>query len=409
MMNLYEDLVYRGLINDSSSRDLEKKLNEESLTFYIGTDPTADSLHIGHYSTFLMSTRLKEAGHKPILLVGGGTGLIGDPRPTSERPMITKEEVEYNFSKLKEQATALFGVEVVNNNDWYKDINFVDFLRDIGKYFNINYMLAKDTVKRRLDTGITYTEFSYMLLQALDFAHLYEKYNCTLQVAGSDQWGNITSGIELIRKKLNKEAFGFTMPLVTKSDGTKFSKSEGNAIWLDVNKTSAYEMYQFFYNAEDCMVIDYLKKLTLLKKEEIDLLEIEVEIKPHERKAQIALAKFVIEFLHGTAAYESAFKIANALFNNSILGLNEEELIMAFKEIPSFDIDLSKDLTTNLIENKIVDSKRQLNEFYASKSIIINDNRIDSNIENLKDVLLFDKYISIKKGKKNYYLGKIGN
>lgn len=406
-MKLYDDLIYRGLINDSSSLELEKKLNEESLTFYIGTDPTADSLHIGHYSTFLMATRLKNAGHKPILLVGGGTGLIGDPRPSSERPMITKEEVEYNFNKLKIQASNLFGVEVVNNNDWYKDINFVDFLRDIGKYFNVNYMLAKDTVKRRLDTGITYTEFSYMLLQALDFAYLYEKYNCTLQVAGSDQWGNITTGIELIRKKLNKEAIGFTMPLVTKADGTKFSKSEGNAVWLDIEKTSAYEMYQFFYNAEDSMVIDYLKKLTLLSKEEIDLLEEEVKTKPHERKAQIALAKFVITFLHKEEAYLSAFNIAGALFNNSVSSLSENELVEAFKEIPSFELDLKKDLSTNLLENKIVNSKRELNEFYASKSIIINDNRIDGNIENLEEFLLFGKYLSIKRGKKNYYLGKI--
>lgn len=408
-MKIYDDLIYRGLINDISSPLLEDKLNAGGMTFYVGTDPTADSLHIGHYSTFLMAVRLSKAGHNPILLVGGGTGLIGDPRPTSERPMITKEEVEHNFNCLKKQAESIFGFDVVNNNDWYKNINFIEFLRDVGKYFNINYMLAKDTVKRRLDTGITYTEFSYMLMQAMDFAHLYENKGCNLQVAGSDQWGNITAGIELVRKKLNKEVYGFTMPLVTKSDGTKFSKSEGTALWLDIDKTSAYEMYQFFYNAEDSMVVDYLKKLTLLEKDEIEKLAIEVAENPQGRKAQIALAKFIITFLHDEQAFISASNIATALFNNSISSLSENELVDAFKEIPAFDLDLSKDLTTTLIDNNIVTSKRQLNEFYESGSVLVNDTKINSNIENLNSLLLFDKYIVIKRGKKNYYLGKISN
>ena len=237
-MKLYDDLKWRGLINDISSPDLEEKLNQGGMTFYIGTDPTGDSMHIGHFSSFLICKRLADAGHHPILLVGGGTGLIGDPKPTAERPMITKEMVEHNFKKLKEQAQRIFGFEVVNNYDWCKDINFIDFLRDYGKYFNINYMLNKDIVRRRLDSGITYTEFSYMIIQALDFLYLYEHRNCTMQVAGQDQWGNITAGIELIRKKLGKEAYAFTMPLITKSDGTKFGKSEGGAIWLDKEKTN---------------------------------------------------------------------------------------------------------------------------------------------------------------------------
>ena len=406
-MKLYEDLVYRGLIQDISSEKLKDKLNEGGMTFYIGTDPTADSLHIGHYSTFLMSTRLKRAGHNPVLLVGGGTGLIGDPRPTSERPMITKEEVEHNFECLKKQASTVFGFDVVNNNDWYKDINFIDFLRDVGKYFNVSYMLAKDTVKRRLDTGITYTEFSYMLMQALDFLHLYQTKNVTLQVAGSDQWGNITSGIELVRKKLNKEVYGFTMPLVTKSDGTKFSKSEGKAIWLDKSKTSSYELYQFFYNTEDSMVIEYLKKLTLLEKEVIDKLEIAVKEEPHKREAQLALAKFVIEFLHGENAFDEAISIAKALFENNISSLKEQELIDALSEVQNFIVDLEKDLSTNLLENKIISSRRELNEFYASGTILVNDKKIFENISNLTSELLFDKYIVIKKGKKNYYLGKV--
>ena len=247
-MNCYEDLMWRGLIQDISSPDLIDKLNNESITFYIGTDPTADSLHIGHYSTFLISKRLAKYGHHPILLVGGATGLIGDPKPDSERTMITKEEVEKNILGLKRQAEKIFGFEVVNNWDWTKDINVIDFLRDYGKYFNIGYMLAKDKIRSRMEVGITYTEFSYMLLQALDFLYLYENRGCILQAAGSDQWGNITSGIELIRKKLNKEAYGMVIPLVTDSTGKKFGKTEGNALWLDKNKTSGYELYQYLIN-----------------------------------------------------------------------------------------------------------------------------------------------------------------
>ena len=265
-MTLFEELKWRGLIKDISSPELEEKLNNGGLTFYIGTDPTADSLHIGHLSSFLISKRLKEAGHNPILLIGGATGRIGDPRPTTEREMKTIEEVEHNIKCLTKQVKDLFGFEIVNNYDWSKDINFIDFLRDYGKFFNINYMLDKDIIRRRLETGITYTEFSYMIMQAMDFLILYQEKNCTMQVAGSDQWGNITAGIDLIRKKLGKEAYGFTMPLVTTKDGTKFGKSEGNALWLDKNKTSPYTMYQYLLNAEDEKVIDYLKVFTFLSK-----------------------------------------------------------------------------------------------------------------------------------------------
>ena len=265
-MTLYEDLKWRGLIKDITSPDLEKKLNEGGMTFYIGTDPTADSMHIGHYSSFLISKRLAKYGHHPILLIGGATGRIGDPKPTTEREMKSIEEIEKNAIGLTRQAENIFGFEVVNNWDWSKDINFIDFLRDYGKFFNINYMLDKDIIRRRLDTGITYTEFSYMIMQAMDFLHLYETKNCTLQVAGSDQWGNITAGVDLIRKKTGKEAYGFTMPLILDKDGKKFGKSEGNALWLDKNKTSAYELYQYLINTDDELVIDYLKKLWKLKK-----------------------------------------------------------------------------------------------------------------------------------------------
>ena len=270
-MGIYEELEWRGLIKDVSDPVIKEKLNKGGLTFYIGTDPTGDSLHIGHFSSFLICKRLKDAGHHPIVLVGGGTGLIGDPKPDSERPMIKKETVEHNYHCLKEQLIKLFDCEVVNNADWYKDINFIDFLRDYGKFFNVNYMLNKDIVARRLDEGITYTEFSYMIMQAMDFWYLSEHKNVTLQVAGQDQWGNITAGIELTRKKSNREVYAFTMPLLTKSDGTKFGKTNGKAVWLDETKTSPYEMYQFFINTEDTKVIDYLKFLTFLSKEEIEM------------------------------------------------------------------------------------------------------------------------------------------
>ena len=255
-MTTVEDLKWRGLIKDISSPELEEKLNKGGLTFYIGTDPTADSLHVGHLSSFLISKRLEKAGHHPILLVGGGTGLIGDPRPTTERAMASKETIQANFNALKKQVEDIFGFEVVNNYDWIKDIDVLDFLRDYGKYFNINNMLNKDIIRRRLETGITYTEFSYTILQALDFKYLHENRGVDLQCAGSDQWGNITSGIDLIRKSTGDEVYGFTMPLVTDSQGKKFGKSEGNAVWLNKDKTSSYKLYQFFVNVEDAMVID---------------------------------------------------------------------------------------------------------------------------------------------------------
>ena len=325
-MNLFEDLKWRGLIKDISSPELEEKLNKGGMSFYIGTDPTADSLHVGHLSSFLISKRLKDAGHHPYLLVGGGTGLIGDPRPTKERAMISKEAVNKNFEGIKNQVQRLFGFDVVNNYDWIKDINTLDFLRDYGKFFNVNYMLDKDIVRRRLDAGITYTEFSYMILQALDFKYLHEHNNVDLQCAGSDQWGNITAGIDLIRKSTGDEVYGFTMPLVTDSQGNKFGKSEGNALWLDKEKTSSYELYQFFVNVEDVMVIDYLKIYTFLSKEEIEELEEAVKIEPHLRKAQKALAKEVTTLIHGEAGYLEALKITEALFSGKISELTKEEI-----------------------------------------------------------------------------------
>ena len=406
-MTLFEELKWRGLIKDISSPELEEKLNNGGLTFYIGTDPTADSLHIGHLSSFLISKRLKEAGHNPILLIGGATGRIGDPRPTTEREMKTIEEVEYNIKCLTKQVKDLFGFEIVNNYDWSKDINFIDFLRDYGKFFNINYMLDKDIIRRRLETGITYTEFSYMIMQAMDFLILYKEKNCTMQVAGSDQWGNITAGIDLIRKKLGKEAYGFTMPLVTTKDGTKFGKSEGNALWLDKNKTSPYTMYQYLLNAEDEKVIDYLKVFTFLSKEEIDRLELEVKNNPHLREAQKTLAKEVIIFLHGEEEYNKAVKLTESLFNNKFDDLELSDIEDIFKNEKIREVESNKNIVDLLIDMGISFSKREAREFINGNAISINGNKInDLDLVMDDKYFLHNTYIIVKRGKKNYYIGK---
>ena len=407
-MTLYEELKWRGLIQDISSPELIDKLNNGKLTFYIGTDPTADSMHIGHYSSFLISKRLAKHGHRPILLIGGATGLIGDPKPDSERPMISYEEVAHNIEGLTKQAKEIFGFEVVNNYDWTKNINILDFLRDYGKYFNVNYMLAKDKVKSRLETGITYAEFSYMILQALDFLYLYQNYDCTLQVAGSDQWGNITSGIELIRKKLDKEAYGMVMPLVTDSNGKKFGKTEGNALWLDKNKTSSYKLYQYFINLEDSMIISYLKMLTFLTPEEIANIEKEHLSAPEKRIAQKALAKAIISDLHGEEEYEKALKQAESLFNNDVKDLTADFLLTNFKDVPHFQIELDLNIIDTLVNAKICSSKREAREMVLGNAISINgvkENSLERIIK--KEDLIENKVLLIKKGKKNYFLGTI--
>ena len=406
-MGIYEELQWRGLIKDVSDPAIKDKLNAGGLTFYIGTDPTGDSLHIGHFSSFLICKRLKDAGHNPIMLVGGATGLIGDPKPDSERPMITKEEVEHNFDCLKNQLTSLFGCEVVNNYDWCKDINFIDFLRDFGKYFNVNYMLSKDIIARRLDAGITYTEFSYMIMQALDFWYLFKNKGVTLQVAGQDQWGNMTSGIELIRKKEAKEAYAFTMPLLTKSDGSKFGKTNGKAIWLDINKTSAYEMYQFFINSEDSKVIDYLKFLTFLSKEEIDELEEKNNTQPHLREAHKALAKQVISFIHSEEDYQQALKISNALFSGDIKSLTAKEIEMGFNDLPCVQAVEGETLVDLLIKAEVASSRREAREFLRNGAISINGEKItDETLLVSKSLAIEEKFIVLRRGKKKYALAK---
>ena len=411
-MTVFEDLKWRGLINDITSPDVEEAINKGGLKFYIGVDPTGDSLHIGHYCTVIAtSKRLLEAGHTPIIIAGGGTGLIGDPKPNVERPMISKEAVAHTIEFINNHFSTILvsDVEIVNNADWLCNMQAIDYLRDYGKYFNINYMLAKDTVKRRLDIGITYTEFSYMILQSIDFLKLYEEHDVTMQIGGQDQWGNITSGLELIRKIHGPEVkcYGFTVPLITRADGTKFGKSEsGEALWLDINKTSSYELYQYFINTEDEKVIEYLKKLTFLSKEEIEELEKELKMHPEERKAQKALAKEMITFLHGEDEYKKALNISESLFSDKIWNLSSEEIISSIKDVPTFEVEENTSLIDLLVNNKIVSSKREAREMISGNAISINGKK-ENNLEKVitKSDAIDEKILLIKKGKKNYFLG----
>ena len=401
-MKLYEELKWRGLVKDVSSPELENKLNNEKLTFYWGTDPTADSLHLGHYSSLITAKRLAKAGHHPILLIGGATGLIGDPRPTAEREIISKEEVLNNIKGITKQVDSIFDgkAEIVNNYDWMKDFNYLDFLRDIGKYINVNYMLSKDIINRRLETGITYAEFSYTLIQGYDFLHLFREKGCTLQAEGSDQWGNITTGLELIKKIEGKEAYGFTMPLVLDKFGNKFGKSEGNALWLDKTKTSSYELYQYLINTDDSKVIEYLKIFTFLSKEEIDELEVINKERPEERKAQQALAREIITDLHGKEEYEKALTISSSLFSGNIKDLTDEEIEEAFKGFDMYKLE-KKPIIELLVDNKITSSKRETREFIANKAITLNGEQVtDENMLINND----RKYNIIRRGKKKYYI-----
>lgn len=406
-MNLYEELKWRGLIESVSSPKLEEELNNGSLTFYIGTDPTGDSLHIGHYSTFLTAKRLKAAGHRPILLVGGATGFIGDPKASGERNMLTKEQLAHNYECLSKQVKEIFGFQMVNNLDWTKDITVIDFLRDYGKHFNINMMINKETVKRRLESGISYTEFSYMILQSLDFLHLYETYDCRLQLGGQDQWGNITSGLDLIRKKhgTDTNCYGLTMPLITKSDGTKFGKSENGTVWLDKRKTSAYALYQFLVNTEDSMVIEYLKRLTLLDKEAIDDLAAKLAVDAGKREAQKALASEVVRDLHGEAELEKALRISECLFRGNIKDLANDEIYDALKEMEKRVIDDKLTLVDALVQANIASSKREARELITAGSIQVNgDKQQDLAFIVSCEHALCEGMTLIKKGKRNYFV-----
>lgn len=403
-MTLYEDLKYRGLIKDISSSELENKLNNEKLTFYIGTDPTADSMHIGHFSSFLICTRLARYGHKPVLLIGGATGLIGDPKPSKERQMISKEQVLKNVEGLTKQAQEIFGFEVVNNYDWIKDLNVLDFLRDYGKYINVNYMLDKDIISRRLESGITFCEFAYTILQGLDFIYLNKTKNVTLEVAGSDQWGNITTGIEMARKMGMDELYGMTMPLVLDANGVKFGKTEGNALWLDKNKTTSYKLYQYLINTDDACVIDYLKKLTFLTKEEIEEIEILQKREPEKRIAQKRLAKEIITFIHGEDEYNKALNISESLFTDKVKELTSDDILENLSDVDEFKIETGINIVDVLTQTGICSSKRDAREMITGNAISINGNKIN-NLDKIvvKEDFIDEKVIILKKGKKNFY------
>ncbi|MCI5521298.1 MAG: tyrosine--tRNA ligase [Tenericutes bacterium] len=408
-MTLWEELNYRGLVKDVAGEDIGKKLDNEKISFYWGTDPTADSLHIGHYSSLVTAKRLANAGHKPILLVGGATGLIGDPRPTAEREIISYEKLNENKEKLKKQVKKLVGenVEVVDNYDWTKEFDYITFLRDIGKYINVNYMLNKDIIARRLESGITYAEFSYTLIQGNDFLHLFENKNCSMQVAGSDQWGNITTGIDLIRKKTGKEAYGFTMPLVLDANGNKFGKSEGNALWLDIEKTSSYELYQYLINASDELVEDYLKIFTFFTKEEIENIMKKHLEHPELRTAQKTLGHEIVKDIHGLEEANRAVKISEALFSGNVKDLTEKEINDVFKGAPSIEIEGEMTLLDLLVNNNIASSRREAREFLSAGSITINGDKFQDESQMItKDLAIGGHTMIIRRGKKKQFVVK---
>ncbi|MGW7925854.1 tyrosine--tRNA ligase [Staphylococcus xylosus] len=412
---LLEDLKWRGLVYQQTDESgIEEILNKEQVTLYCGADPTADSLHIGHLLPFLTLRRFQEHGHRPLVLIGGGTGMIGDPSGKSEeRKLQTEDQVEVNVQGISNQMHKIFefgtekGAKLVNNKDWLGQISLIDFLRDYGKHVGVNYMLAKDSIQTRLEHGISFTEFTYTILQAIDFGHLNKTFNCKIQVGGSDQWGNITSGIELMRRMYGQtEAYGLTIPLVVKSDGKKFGKTEGGSVWLDASKTSPYEFYQFWINTTDDDVIKFLKYFTFLEKEEIEALEKSLNEAPHLREAQKALAENVTRFIHGQAALDDAIRISKALFSGDLQSLSAMELKEGFKDVPQVELNHE---TTNIVEaiveSGISSSKRQAREDVNNGAIYINGVRQqDVNYELTNDDKIEDEFTIIRRGKKKYFM-----
>ena len=419
-MTLLEDLQWRGLIADCTDPDaLAQRLANGPIALYCGFDPTGDSLHVGHLMGQLMLRRFQLAGHHPIALAGGATGMIGDPSGKSaERNLLTREQLSHNIACIKRQLTRLLDFEakanparLVDNATWTAPVSFLDFLRDIGKHFSVNVMIAKDSVRSRMegDNGISYTEFSYMLLQAFDFYHLREAMQCELQVGGSDQWGNITAGTDLIRRKLGTPAFGLTFPLITKSDGTKFGKTEGGAVWLDPEKTSPYRFYQFFINTEDSMVVEYLKKFTLLPREQIEALAAEHAKNPGARGAQKALAREVTALVHGTAARDDAVRASEIMFGGGLDGITEALFKDVAGEVPTKDIEKAKlvgagtPLTELTVFAGLAPSKGQARKDVEAGGIYLNNVRIaDVNRAATTNDLLFGKYLLLRKGKRSY-------
>lgn len=418
-MELLKDLEWRGIIYQQTDEEgIKDLLSKEKISLYCGVDPTADSMHIGHLLPFLTLRRFQNSGHRPIVLVGGATGLIGDPSGKSEeRKLQTLEQVQLNVEGIKKQLGQIFDIEgangamMVNNYDWAGSMDVVTFLRDFGKHVGVNYMLAKDTIASRLETGISFTEFTYTILQAMDFYHLYEKHGCKMQIGGSDQWGNITTGLELIRKMSaeGSKAFGLTIPLVTKADGTKFGKSESGAVWLDPEKTSPYEFYQFWINTADADVVKYLKFFTFLEKEEIEALEKAVEEEPHLRKAQKALAEEMTRMIHGEESLQQAIRISAALFSGDIKNLSADEIKQGFKDVPSFTVEGEEEqgLVDLLVAAKISPSKRQAREDVSNAAVSLNGERVTDTAYVLSDADKIDgQFTIIRRGKKKYFMIK---
>jgi len=426
MKNLIEELRWRGLIQDIIP-GTEEKLTKEPVTAYVGFDPTADSLHIGSLIPIIVLVHLQKFGHKPIALVGGATGMVGDPSGKSEeRNLLSKEVLDKNVAAVKQQLSHFLNfnsdvpnaAELVNNFDWFKDITFLDFIRDAGKLISVNYMMAKDSVKKRLegDNGMSFTEFTYQLIQGYDFYWLYQHKNCKLQFGGSDQWGNITTGTEFIRRKAGGEAFAFTCPLLTKSDGSKFGKSEKGNIWLDSSKTSPYTFYQFWLNTADADAERFLKVFTFLTQEEIADLAAQHKGNEHQRILQKKLAEELTCFVHSRQDYEFAVKASSILFNNDtaeiLKQLTEEQLLQVMEGVPTVELEKSKlealDLVSLLAETKILPSKGEAKKMLAGGGIFVNKEKVEAIDEKLNQArLLNDKYLLIQKGKKNYYLLKV--
>ncbi len=420
MLNIIDELEWRGAINQQTDAEgLRKLTSEKSISLYCGVDPTGDSMHIGHLIPFMMLKRFQMAGHRPVILIGGATGTIGDPSGrTSERTLQTMDQVQKNVDALTAQMKKLFlnegetGLRMVNNFDWTHNLTILDFLRDYGKNFSVNTMLAKDIVASRLDSGISFTEFSYQILQSMDFHHLFREMDVQLQIGGADQWGNITSGLDLIRKKEGPEAkaFGLTIPLMLKADGTKFGKTAGGAIWLDPNKTTPFEFYQFWANTDDRDVIRYLKFFTFLSKEEIDELETKVQTEPHKREAQLKLAEEMTKFVHSEEALIQAKEITAALFSGDIKSLTADEIEQGFKDMPTFQASTEpKNIVDWLVDLGIEPSKRQAREDVTNGAISINGDKVtDLDMQITAENSFEGKFIIVRKGKKNYSLVKLG-
>ena len=420
-MNIIDDLMWRGAINQMTDEEgLRQLTQEKAVSLYCGVDPTGDSMHIGHLIPFMILRRFQLAGHRPVIVIGGATGSIGDPSGrTSERVLQTKEQVQHNVEKLTAQMKRLFltsqedqeAVRLVNNYDWTKDLSLLDFLRDYGKHFNLNTMLAKDVVASRLEVGISFTEFSYQILQSIDFLQLFRKEDVQVQIGGADQWGNITAGLELIRQVEGAEAraYGLTIPLMLKSDGTKFGKSAGGAVWLDPEKTTPYEFYQFWLNQDDRDVIKYIKYFTFLEKEEIEALEVSVQEEPHKRQAQKRLAEEVTRFVHGEAALQDALKITNALFTGDVQQLNADEIEQGFKNMPTFESEkVEQNLATWLVDLGIEPSRRQSREDIQNGAISINGEKI-TDLEHIwtPEQSFEGRFVLVRRGKKKYFLVKL--